>query len=259
MKKDIVFILLLMVSSVCPAQNLVSNPGLEVWEKPTRPSGWNHVEKCTKDSAEVHSGRYSCKHSGGTSTTSDLAQSIPVSAGIDYTLSLFYKTGTPSDGKGSRIWCYWKDPENNSISDPETDPVMRPSEYLESSVWRQFSINVRAPAGAVAFWLEVRTNSNSLMYWDDFVFGETVIVSAPGPENAVAEVFPLPANDAITLRNIGGSDRAELIDHMGNIILTTDTRGMNETHLHMTGFKKGIYFLRVHYPGRITVLKVVKE
>lgn len=250
--------LLLFFSARMYCQNLAVNPGFEDWEKVTRPAGWSHVEKCTKDSNEVHSGKYSCKHTG-LSSTSDLGQNIAVTPGVDYTLSLFYKTGVPSEGNGSRIRCYWKDSGGNSISDPATDDIMRPGKYLKSSVWAQFSITVKAPETASTFYLEVRTNSNSMIYWDDFLFCETAPLSIKDESNLTPSVFPNPTHDFIMLRNISGSICAELIDVNGLECSRYDTRSSDETSVPTELLKPGIYFLRIVYPKRTIVIKIIKE
>ena len=127
MKKSVFLMFLIVISSPCYSQNLVSNPDFETWKSITKPASWTHADNCLKDSLSVHTGKYSCRHAGG-STTSHLGQFITVTPGKEYKFSIFYLTGDTSTGRGSRIWCYWKNDTLSSIIDPASDTIMRPSE-----------------------------------------------------------------------------------------------------------------------------------
>ena len=91
MKRVVFFVLLLAMELVIYSQNLVINPGFETWVKIDKPGSWTHAENCLKDSSTLITGNYSCLHSGGATSTSDLGQTISVSPGMDYILSFIIK------------------------------------------------------------------------------------------------------------------------------------------------------------------------
>ena len=258
MKKAILFGLMICFVSLVYSQNLVVNSGMEEWEKINRPAGWSHVENCLKDSAFTHSGKYSCRHAGGTSTTSDLGQTIPVEAGKDYYLSLHYKTGEPSTGNGSRIWCYWKDAAGTSIIDPATDDIMRPSEYLKSDLWEKFSIEVTAPANAMSFYLELRTNSNSLMFWDNLVFMEIFATSDEKIDMPMPVIYPNPVSNMLKIRNISELHRIDIQDLNGTTLKSVDSHGETEIMVPVAELQDGLYVLKFHYQGKTKTQKFIK-
>ncbi|HLN19978.1 MAG TPA: T9SS type A sorting domain-containing protein [Bacteroidales bacterium] len=258
MKSCSLCIPLLWIAASIYGQNLVQNPGMEDWEKVIRPSGWSHVEKCTKDSSVVHSGNYSCLHSGGTST-SDLGQNITVVPGKDYTLSLFYMTAPLTEGKGSRIWCYWKDSNGVNLSDPATDELMRPSAYLKSLVWEKFTINVKAPENAVVFYLEVRTNTNCGIYWDDFSFSETTTVNMYQFEFSEPYIYPVPADDQIFVHMPSSAETIEILDIGGSMIFKIEVNGTNQVTIPLERLKPGIYFAVIRSGLKYRVLRFIRK
>lgn len=246
----------LNVVSFC--QNLVVNPGFEAWSKTTRPDGWSHVENCLKDSVSVISGSYSCMHSGGT-TTSDLGQTIPVIPGKEYVLSLVNKTIITSTGKGSRIWCYWKDAENKSIYDTNTDDIMRPSQYFRSETWQEFSISVIAPPEAVAFYLEVRTNTNSTAWWDDITFEEMIITSYDERPESPLNIYPNPVRDYLFISNAQNLQHIDIMKLTGARIWQSDFSGEQITTIPVSGLPNGLYVLRIITSDKVVIRKFIKE
>jgi len=259
MKRAILVMLLLDISIICHSQKLLINPGFEYWDKINKPSGWTHAENCLKDSTLINSGTYSCLHTGGTTTTSDLGQTIPVAAGKAYTLSFYYRTGNPSTGNGSRIWCYWKDASGNSITDPSTDAIIRPSKYLKSDIWDQFSICITAPAQAAGFYFEVRTNSNSMMYWDDFVFEETIATGNNENTESIPEIYPNPAYDYLTIINIEDFQCIDILNITGTKVWSSRISGEQSILIPVSGFTDGVYIIRIISSGRLITRKFIKN
>jgi hypothetical protein len=259
MKRAISFMLLIAYAKVVFCQNLVQNPGFETWNKITRPSGWSHVENCLKDSASVISGNYSCMQSGGATTTSDLGQLIPVISGKEYRLSLYNKTFVTSTGKGSRIWCYWKDSESNSLYDIPTDAIMRPSQYLKSETWQEFSISIVAPPEAVAFYLEVRTNTNSIAFWDDFVFEEQIVTTKPETPASQIIIYPNPATYYLNISNITNLHHIYIQSITGTLLWQSDFGGEQAVTIPVAGIPKGYYILRMVTSNQVITRKFIKE
>ena len=251
--------LFLAMDTIVFCQNLVVNPGFETWTKINRPTGWDHVENCLKDSSSVISGDYACKHGGDVSTTSDLGQTIPVFPGKEYRLSLFNRTIITSTGKGSRIWCYWKDSENISIDDPLTNDIMRPSQYLKSEIWQQFSISVKAPDDAAYFYLEVRTNTNSIAYWDDFVFEESFPTFSYERCESPIVIYPNPANNHLTINNIHDLQQIDIQDFTGNTIWSGKFFGDGRVSISLPKMPDGIYFIRIRTGSAIIIRKFIKR
>jgi len=259
MKRAIFFVLLLTMELVSNSQNLVINPGFEIWGKIDKPDSWTHVENCLKDSLSVISGKYSCLHSGGESSTSDLGQTIAVSPGNNYSLSFYYKTVITGTGNGARIWCYWKDAEGNSITDPLTDPILRPSKYLNSDTWQQFNVSITAPATAVAFYLEVRTYRNSLAYWDDFVFEADLSTFIQERDELSINIYPNPACDYLTISNIQKLQRIDIQDFEGTIIWSDNFSGENIVTIPVSGLPNGIYIIRIVSNDMFITRKFIKR
>ena len=201
MKRVIFFVLFTSISLISFAQNLVLNAGFELWEKSNKPAGWTTTQNCLKDSVNVKSGSYSCRHEGGTKY---LGQTLPIVPDKQYRLTFFYKTVITGSGNGCRIWCYWKNSEGINMTDSPTDDILRPSKYLKSDTWQQFSADFAAPAGAFSFYLEVRTYQNSVAYFDDFVFEENVATYLAQEKHSDIKIYPIPASDFLNISNVSG-------------------------------------------------------
>jgi hypothetical protein len=259
MKRAIFFVLLLTVESVSFSQNLVVNPGFETWGKITKPFGWVHAENCSKDSSFVMSGNYSCLHSGGATTTSDLGQTITVLPGKEYTLSLYYKTVITSSGNGARIWCYWKNVDGNSITDPSTDAILRPSKYMKSDTWQQFNINITAPPAAVAFYLEVRTYTNSTAWWDDFVFEENMTTWDPARYESLLNIYPNPAHDYLIINYIQSLKHIDIQSLTGTNIWSFNFSGEQTVTIPVSGLPDGLYILSILTSDKLIIRKFIKK
>lgn len=259
MKRAVFFVLLLALEPSAFSQNLIMNPGFETWVKINKPSGWTTAQNCLKDSINVNSGNYSSLHSGGTTTTSYLGQTINVLPGKEYRLLLYYKTGINTTGKGSRIWCYWKDIEDKSISDVLTDDIMRPSQYLKSDTWQEFSIRVIAPPAAVAFYLEVRTNSNSTVYWDDLRFEESVATFRPEEKFSDILIYPNPASNYLVISNLQNIQHIDIQDLTGKNIFSSDFSGEQTVSITVSGFRDGLYIIRMRSSDKVITRKFIKK
>ena len=259
MKRVIFFVLLVTISFISLSQNLIINPGFETWSKVNKPSGWTHIENCTKDSSVFNSGKYSCMHSGGATTTSDLGQTIPVVPGKQYTLSLFYRTTSSSTGNGARIWCYWKDSMGNSISDPATDAILRPSKYMKSDSWQLINIIITSPAGAVSFYLEVRTYPNSTVYWDDFIFDETVSTGVDERLSLQPGIYPNPASDNLIICNIPDIKQIDILNLKGTVVLSSGFSGETSVTIPVAGLAHGLYIIKIHSSGKTFISRFIKN
>jgi hypothetical protein len=259
MKRAIFFVLLITVSLISRSQNLLINPGFETWDKVNKPAGWSHIENCLKDSSVFNSGKYACMHSGGATTTSDLGQTVSVTPGKTYALSIYYRTAVSSSGNGGRIWCYWKDAGGNSISDPSSDAILRPSKYLKSDSWQFFSISVTSPAQAAYFYLEVRAYSNSMVYWDDFIFEETLTTGVSESLFSQPFIYPNPASNNLTVSNISDLKSIDIQSLSGTTVWSSEFSGETEVIIPVAGLPDGLYIIRIHSSGKTIIRKFLKN
>lgn len=198
MRKIYFLIIIALVSMPLAGQNLVANGDLEQWDDDTHPTGWTKLENIEKEASIVHSGTYSAKHTGG---TKDFGQYIDVSPGVTYTISLWYYS-IYADGTDCRIWSYWKDGDGASLDDNAAELRGPNDEYLPGAgEWKQYTTTVTAPALAAQFYLEVRTYSGSVTYWDDFS-----VSASDGTPPVWTEGYPVINN----IRDIGGDLRVSM-------------------------------------------------
>jgi hypothetical protein len=255
MKRAFFFVLLTIVSFISFSQNLVVNPGFEIWEKINKPSGWTTAQNCTKDSVNMQSGSYSCRHEGGTKY---LGQTITIAPGKHYRMSFFYKTVITGSGNGCRIWCYWKDNEANNITDPLTDNILRPSKYLKSEIWLQFSVDFTAPSSASSLYIEVRTYQNSIAFFDDFSFEENVATFNPEKTDSDIKIYPNPAHDWLIISNLKELQYVDFQNLKGVVMWSSRFSGEESVTIPVFEFPTGIYIIRVRSADKLITRKFFK-
>jgi hypothetical protein len=258
MKGKIFFVLLFMATLSVHSQNLVVNPGFESWDSDTKPTGWTTAQNCLSESSIVWSGSHSCRQAGTTSSKY-LGQMIQVTSGNTYCLSFYYQTQITDNGNGCRIWCYWKDSEGASLADPSTDDLLRPSQYLKSDDWSQFSVNVTAPEGAVALYMEVRTYPNSVTYWDEFSFSESVATYSTGTREQDIVIYPNPASDNLYVKGSDKIESVEIYNMEGIPIWSRNYDGQPLITVPVSNLREGFYTVIIRLPGRTVYRKLLKE
>lgn len=239
------------------AQNLVVNPGLEIWGSTGKPSDWANTQNCLKDSDFVKSGVYACRQDGVT-TSRDLGQRVIVSPGKHYRFSFFFKTGSTTTGNGCRLWCEWLDGAKTSINDPSSLVVLH-SVYMKSEVWQQFSCDLTSPENAAYFYLLVRTLPSSVTYWDDFVFEESFPTSNNEIQSSEIKVYPNPAHNFLNISNLNNIQRIEIQSLAGVAIWSSNYNSEENVVIPVSGFPKGIYFIRVQTSDGMSTKKIIIE
>jgi hypothetical protein len=255
MKRVVFFMLLINVNLLSFSQNLISNPGFETWEKPNKPAGWTTAQSCLKDSVSIRSGTYSCRHDGGTKY---LGQSLTVEPGKQYRLTFFYKTAITGSGNGCRIWCYWKDSGGINLPDIPTDDILRPSKYLKSDSWQQFSVDFASPSGSAFFYLEIRTYANSTAWLDDFNFEENVSTYSLEQKDSEITIYPNPAHDFLTINSVTGLKHINIQNLTGTILLSSDFHGEQTVTIPVFGFADRFYLLRIQTSNKQFTRKLIK-
>ncbi len=258
MKRHLFFVLLYLINLSGLGQNLVINPGFESWDSETRPAGWTTAQNCQPENSVVLSGSFSC-HQEGTSSSKYLGQLIQVTAGNTYCLSFYYMALVTDNGNGCRLWCYWKDSSGSSLADPETDELLRPSHYLKSDFWDQFEITVTAPEGAAALYLEVRTYPNSVAFWDEFSFEESVATVSQSMKEAVPVLYPNPVTDYLHICGINNIRRIEIYSYRGSKVWDAVCDGQPVITIPAGTFANGMYTVIIHTPGKKTYGKFLKK
>lgn len=256
MKRAIFFVLLTYVSHFSFSQNLVVNPGFETWEKISKPSGWTTAQNCLKDSVDINSGNYSCRQDGGTKY---LGQTISIVPGKQYRLSFFYKTEITGTGNGCRMWCYWKDSDGNNITDASTDDILRPTKYLKSGSFQQFSTEFTSPANASYFYLEVRTYQNSVAWFDDFVFEENMSTYITEKRIPEVKIYPNPANDHIIIFDASDLRHVSIQNLCGNVLWSADFQGEENVTIPVSEMAEGIYIIKILTSDKIIIKKFIRK
>ncbi|HPT22514.1 MAG TPA: T9SS type A sorting domain-containing protein [Bacteroidales bacterium] len=257
MERGIVFVLLLVVNMSLFSQNLLRNPGIEAWDNINKPTGWTTAQNCTKDSINKISGSYCCKQEGG-SPSKCLAQIITnIVPGKEYELSFYYKTVITGTEHGCRIWCHWEDATGTTLVDPLTDDILEPSEYMNSSSWTQFLVNIIAPESASRFRLEVRTYQTSIAYWDSFVFKEHGTTNVSDEKYSSLTLYPNPASEFIYIDNIDKLQHIDIFDFMGTKVLSSEFSGESSIKIPVSELKSGYYLIRIQESGKLITHKLI--
>ena len=181
-------------------QNMVQNPGIEQWENPTTPTGWDLFDNISQESSIIHSGTYSAAHLSASSSKKFRQDIEDVVPGTEYTISYWYLDNDPA--ARTRIWSYWMDASGTYLDDNAEE--LRPNTYSEdNAAWQQYSQTLTAPVNAAQFRFEVRVykqdgNTDGHVYYDDFVFtGQTSI--DPEPTNYPTDFTATASGLAIDL------------------------------------------------------------
>lgn len=222
------FILLLMPFAFLFGQNMVNNPSFESWTDPSTPTSWDVYEMITQDSDHVHQGSFSARHQGGTSRLAQLVQGfVP---GNTYEISIWFKTleGT-GDGTDARIWSYWRNSDNQNVSDPNTDAALRGpnNAYFDNNghVWTNYNVQVVAPETATAMNFEMRTYSGAVVHWDNL---SITCVDCDGTTPSLSVSTPTP-NQIFAV----GTETVEIDFNTNNFTVGTAAEGA-DGHIHYT-------------------------
>lgn len=241
MKKIYFLFIVLFISSLTFGQELLLNGNFETWTDANTPESWTKIENVDQESTETHSGSFSAKHTAD--GTKDLGQTITgITPGNSYTVSLWYKVES-GDETDARIWSYWKDATDASISD-NADELRGPNNsYFDNNgnQWTEYSVTVTAPATAAGFYFEVRSYGSAVVYWDDFSFfqeaGAVPALSVTSPTNGETVAGP-DVNVELSVQNfIVGNSGAGIDGHIhyildgGSVVMKYDTDPINLTGL----------------------------
>lgn len=266
MKKNYTFTLLLAISlsAVSFGQEMIANGGLENWDDTTTPTDWTKAEALTQ-SSDAHSGSFSAFRNAG-SSTKDLSQTITgVVSGETYTVSFWYKV-TAGDDQDARIWSTWKNGATTVYhtgdgNDRSNDDLRGPKDgYLENNggVWTKYEVTITAPSDVDAFYYEVRSYSNSVVYWDDLSFFKNATASVRDNSIEGFATYPNPiTNNTFTITSNSNSKKVLIIYNvLGKKVFSSSFSGV-KSDVDVSTISAGIYILKVTENGKTATKKLV--
>jgi hypothetical protein len=261
MKKNYIltFLLIILISGFSFGQEMLVNGDLENWDSDTAPTDWTKVENIEKESTEIHGGSFSAKHTGG---TKDLGQTIEgITPGDSYTITIWYKV-IENDGTDARIWSYWKDDSNASVTDADTDGALRgpDNSYLPNNggEWSKYEATVTAPAGAAKFYFELRTYKGAITYWDDLSFVKNSSASLNNNPISGFASYPNPVSDGILNISSASTSVKEvtIFNLLGKQVLSSRFSGIKK-NIDVSSINAGMYILKVTEEGKMATKKLI--
>ena len=245
-------------------QEMLLNGGLENWDDTTTPTDWTKAEALTQ-SAEAHSGSFSAKREGS-SSTKNLCQTITgIIPGESYTFIAWYKV-TAGDDKDARVWSTWKNGSSTvyhvgTASDRSQDPLRGPNNgYFDNNggVWSKYEITITAPSGVDSFYYEVRSYQNSTTYWDDLSFVKNSTASLKNNAISGFATYPNPVSEGILNISSASSSTKNLtiFNLLGKKVLSSSFSGIKKD-IDVSSINAGMYILKVTEEGKTATKKLV--
>ena len=123
----------------------------------------------------------------------------------------------------------------------------------------QFSISVIAPPDAVTFYLEVRTNTNSVAYWDDFVFEVNMATYIPEENYSEIKLYPNPAHNYLTINNLHKLQHIDIQTLTGLILWSSNYSGEETVRIPVSGLPDGLYLVNILSSDKRIIKKFIKK
>ncbi len=188
MKKKYSLLLALLGSLFVTGQNLVQNPSFE-----NGLNNWvgGYVSSYTLPAlitTDAHSGTNSVAYVNSPETLNGFMQVIPVTPGVTYRVSFWYKsynTVDTTDTSNVRIYSRYLTAtggivyQNNNVLSLLNDPLRGPNGgYLtDSQTWVPYSVDVVAPANVANLQFAIRMYQNGTAYFDDFLLQDVTTLA----------------------------------------------------------------------------------
>ena len=239
MKKLILFVSFLFITSLCFGQNLALNPGFENWTingAGGPPDDWSLSSgsmTATQESTTIHGGTYSANVTWTTTSTVYLQQFIAVTAGTNYQFT-FWVYDNDQYGR-ARCYIRWYDSEGSMVT-----PSYGGSYTTDSDVWQQLDSGMQeAPATAVSAHIEIRVYDVSwtgvgtaTVYVDDVSF-----TAATGNSINYAYAISLDELEVFYLNDVTSVNASDF-ELTGTATITFNTAtidGTNAKLVHLSG------------------------
>jgi len=269
MKKNYVFLVLLLSVAVAQAQNLILNPGcddtLVAGEIPcwTEITGSNWTQR-SENPAPFAGESYFYP---GIAATAELGQVIDISAdsvSVDGGTKIYYFTGyvrayaqSPTDE--SNIYIQFKSASGTLI----TDFIFGP--YTQTSDWLRIDSALSAPPGSRKIDIRlhsVRHNgSNNDGYYDELYLGNTPLTGLPESQHpAGILIYPNPSHGLVTIGFSGNKfpGRLLMLNLSGQVVMQREISGP-ACVLDVRGLPVGVYVLKLINGKESAVGKIVIE
>lgn len=240
------------------AQNLLTNPSFE-----SDLTGWaagpnSAYTAPTVATGGAQSGDKSVAYNNASATTG-FFQSVPVTAGQNYTISFWYKSS--GDDSDSRIWSIFRDASGAAVyttDDATTDSFRTNNEYLPtSSAWRLYTAEMPAGAGATSLEVAVRVYTAGTASFDSFAAGVTGTMSV-GDVNNFANGVKM--NTVVTNKlTLQLPERATVDIYTMEGRLVSSNRVDNGGSVDTQSLAKGVYVVKVTNGAATTTQKIVKK
>jgi Secretion system C-terminal sorting domain len=133
------------------------------------------------------------------------------------------------------------------------------TKYLKSEIWQRFSVDFTVPAGASAFYLEVRTYQNSIAWFDDFGFDENVTTFDQQQHVRDVKVYPDPAHDFITISNLSDLQHIYIQSLMGTLLWSSGPCSEQTVTISVSGLADGIYIVRILTSNKLITKIFIKK
>ena len=258
------FLLTLCICSLSVGQEMLLNGGLENWSDDTTPLDWSKKEALTK-STDAHTGSFSAVRTGGNGTK-DLGQTITgIVPGDSYTLTVWYKV-TAGDDKDARVWSLWKNGSTTVYhagdgNDRSNDPLRGPNDGdfdNNGGVWSKYELTVTAPTGVDSFYFEVRSYSNSTVYWDDLSFVHNSTASVGHNFFKGFRAYPNPIKNGKITVTSASSDikQVSIYNVLGKRVFSQEFTGTHK-QLNVSNIATGMYIMKVVEGDKVATKKLV--
>lgn len=258
--KKITFLLaaVFAVMFVNAQTNLVVNGSFEDGFTDGKPAPWYVVSSSvtgvtlSENTAIFAEGLKSLKVDAVSSSgTYSISQSVNITAGKKYTLSLKYFVES-GDGTDVRLWANFKKDATTFFSDAELtssglyatlrsgNTSSSGSSYLPDAKgsWQTHSIEFTAPAEAVAFDFQFRTYKTAVVYWDSMSLVEST--SANVEYTKVDKFGFFKSGKHLLSFQISNGTPVEVFNMVGEKVISTEYNGgIAVGHLN-----KGVYIVR---------------
>jgi len=260
------------IAANAQSANLIENGGFETWKdgvptnfEPFNATGISSNNFVTQENTIVHGGTSSLRHTSQATTQSISPDLITIVPGHSYTISYWYYDNSTT--AKTRIWSAWLDSDNKSLTQDAN--VLALNEDTQFSVdkpeWVQKTLTLTAPATAVKFRFQARTNREAVgadggyVYYDDFSFIDNNGTAGVN-QNQISnlKLFPNPLTGNVL--NIATNNSVEksvaVFDVLGKQVLNTKT--VNGT-VNAANLTAGVYIVKITEEGKTATRKLIVQ
>jgi hypothetical protein len=235
---------------------MMLNVGLENWISDTEPTDWTTYQNITQESTEKHGGSYSAKLTKDAGNGfKKLIKNIPdTTVGESYTVSFWYKIA-PDAGNVVIMQSNFRDSSGGFIDGTTADITLD----VNGNAWTKYEETVIAPDASVKFWFELRTYTNTTVYFDDFSFFDNATLSIV-KNKAIAgfATYPNPVSKGtLTISSASNSlKNIPIFNLLGKQVLSSSFSGV-QSNVDVSSISAGIYILKVTEAGKTATTKLV--